>query len=162
MFRPIKQYCACWCITAMLATSMWSQFPCVAGCADVNCDGLLDVLDVQAIAADVLASHPEQHSGDVNGDGRVDVRDFQVAVAELRHPPSTSDAPLPERTEPEACISCDRRMMPVLAPGQLLPVARPVCPKPRRTGAWHQAQGSNHSVERFLFHLIPNAPPCLA
>lgn len=158
----IKRYGACWCIAAMLAAGMWGHLPSVTQGADVNADGLLDVRDVQSIAAQVLAQHPGQSPQDVNDDGQVDVRDFQKAVAELGQSPSIPKEPPPEQRESKACLSRSPKIGPATLVCYLLPSAGSPKTGPRCAAAHRQFKTATHAVERFLFHLTPNAPPCLA
>ena len=156
-----KRYVVFFCVVAILAATWWGERPCAVVCADVNSDGLLDVRDVQAIAAEVLAHQSQQTGRDVNGDGQIDVRDFQAAVAELEQPSSTSHEP-PERSESKAYFACDYKVGPVVLSCQVLPVVRPSRPGSSFAASRRQSKATEYSVQRFLFHLTPNAPPCLA
>jgi hypothetical protein len=49
-------------------------------CGDVNGDGTVNIMDVQACVNHILGTHDWGIPADVNGDGDVDVRDVQRLV----------------------------------------------------------------------------------
>jgi len=157
----IKRYGVSCCIAAMLAAICGGPTPCLSACPDVNADGIWDVLDVQAIASEVLARQADLETRDVNGDGRVDVRDFQAAVTELGESPPASQDPPAERKDSKACLSSVRKPGPAWVTFELVAAGQSVRPVPRYA-AWRVSKAAGPSVERFLFHLTPNAPPCPA
>jgi hypothetical protein len=154
-----KRYSVACCVTAILAAAVFGQSASVVSRADINADGRLDVLDVQAIAAEVLARESGHYVGDVNRDGVVDVRDFQTVVAELQEPSPPSEEQPTDESGSKAYFARDGQAVPLLLTCQVLPTVRPARPGPRMAATTRHTKAVEHSVQRFLFHLTPNAPP---
>lgn len=125
---------------------------------DLNGDGRIDVLDMQAVLGSLLAGQ-EPGSGDVNGDGRVDVLDLQRVLS------GTANAGRPGEESGRRGDAL-RATAPYPTAGARPRVCLGVAPAPARTSPGPTAAAEMkrpvfESVcdERYRFGLIPNAPP---
>lgn len=78
MVRQVLAYAL---VGALIAAGAASSVLGVCPSGDANGDRRVDVLDLQAVIAQVLESGEDSHQADVNSDGCVDIRDYQCILA---------------------------------------------------------------------------------
>ena len=99
-FRPIITAI---CLSALLFSAAEGAVYPQDQAGDLNRDGRVDIVDVQASLANILGDSPEE--GDVNHDGRVDILDFQQLLLVLQTStsvPPIQDAPVSDAVVPSA------------------------------------------------------------
>jgi len=126
---------------------------------DVNSDGRVDVLDLQAVVADVLDRGAERTETDVNGDGCVDIRDFQSTFTQTEDPAEKEEAPSDEEVDPACHFANDSPVSPKRA-------VHSEC-----VLSWDEDEDSPQEFEsdrllfrppdnaRYRYKLTPHAPP---
>ena len=154
-----KRFSAVCCIAALAAAAVFGQARVAPPAGDVNADGRLDVLDVQALAAKVLEDSSQATPGDANGDGLIDIRDFQAVVAALHEPSKPTDQPPADESGSKAYFACHGDPLPLLLHSRSALTEPPARPKPRVVAPTRQARAAEYPIQRFLYHLTPNAPP---
>ena len=149
------------CIVALGLASVLAPGGHLSIIGDTNGDHAIDILDIQAVVAQVMGDAPSA-AGDVNADGRVDILDLQRVVAQATQ--ADKPAKSPDGTpRPEATLPSSAPVFLCLTPhGQV--VFGLVSDGSDVSRQWEEASVSSRlstQIERYLFTLTPHAPPSL-
>jgi hypothetical protein len=125
--------------------------------ADANGDNAVDVRDMQAVVAAVLAGDTSRIA-DVNRDGQVDVRDLQVIVAAVERAEPAEPAPAEELPQAVLPGAVPVVTLPVNTPSL---VRAPEAPAPRIVVAARETGFFLPEQWRYTLCMTPHAPPSL-
>jgi hypothetical protein len=127
---------------------------------DVNGDRVVNILDAQAMVANVLTGSASGEGSDANHDGCVDIRDLQFVLARLNRAHS-DEAPMPtESKAPGAVLTISDRSWARLETG-VVEILSAVSDESSVRSRCHSEPVVvlSSRTERYLYTLTPNAPP---
>ncbi len=154
-------------ITVMMAvvfgvSTLYGASASLSRTGDINNDNRVDVLDIQTIAASLLASM-DSTVADVNGDGSVDVLDFQRLMAQTERTGSCPERPVKLKTEGILCGASNLLpFIPLARRGAEIPAATDVKPGASHFGDNEFLLTRLPRCERYLTGCSPNSPPATA
>ncbi len=129
---------------------------------DLNGDGVVDVLDAQAMIAQVMNTTLPMNVADVTRDGHVDVLDLQFVMARLNDTDSSQSNPPDESQSPKSVPPSIARHW-AKPPLVVMAFVRPGEEETRPGLLFDHTPVVTRTSdeERYLFTLTPNAPPFL-
>lgn len=138
--------------------------PSVGGACrgDANGDRRVDVLDLQAVIAQVLESGEDCAQADVNSDGAVDIRDYQCILAHARKIDADSEVPADENGDEAVALNNGQRQIPLTGFRRVASVHVEADQGAAASRAREErSTTASPKTERYVSRLSPRAPPVI-